>query len=514
MLNKAYYSKTLLITISLGSLALTTSGTAMAGFEWVPGTPSTPSKQNHETIQVQKAPVPQVSNQDIASPVPPVSGKPAEQTEIIHISPAETSNESAGNIMTPSPFDTVETPEAEHTEASTAEPKAVIKTIDFTKAAPEQVKEERVTNETIEQLETQNLRKTEEVVDLPSASPTDLKETKTPLKQNVQNEIIPAVEQPQQLAPLPKNEEKAQKRLVIDTHPEKPAKSVMSNVEKPSEEVVYADAMGFGKDMPLALAVQQILPPGFAYSFAKSVNPGTRVSWNGGKQWNLVLLETLEPLDLSIRIDGKTVAIIRANEQKGTVTKQQNDSEIKEEDKQANAEILSIEPASGTEKPINSKASTTTNRLIIRDPGEKATHQPALGQPTPLEPGSQQNEALIVPLEDDNKISDRNKIVKSQYSWSAQKGESLKKVLYDWAKKADVQIVWEASHDYILNVDFSSSASAETAMKNLIETALKKDAIPSFRMLNTDMSSNQMALVIVQDKPKTDDISEENLTAG
>ena len=363
-------------------------------------------------------------------------------------------------------------------------------------------------------METQNLKKTEEVVDLPSASPTDLKETKTPLKQNMQSQIIPAVEQPQQIAPLPKNEEKVQKRLVIDTHPEKPTKTVMSNPEKPSEEEVYADAMGFGKDMPLALAVQQILPPGFAYSFAKSVNPGTRVSWNGGKQWNLVLLETLEPLDLSMRIDGKTVAIIRANEQNGTATKQKNDSEIKEEDKQVAADILSIEPASGTEQPINSKPSTTTNRLIIRDPGEKATHQPALDQPTQLEPVSQQKEALIVPLEDDNSISDRKKIEKSHYSWSAQKGESLKKVLYDWAKKADVQIVWEASHDYILNADFSSSASAETAMKNLIETALKKDAIPSFRMLNTNMSNNQMALVIVQDKPETDDTSEKSLTAG
>lgn len=71
----------------------------------------------------------------------------------------------------------------------------------------------------------------------------------------------------------------------------------------------FAVAEGFGSDIPLALALGQIVPPSFAYSFGDGVNPGKRVSWEGGKPWNEVLADVLQPLGLTFEIDGQRLLL-------------------------------------------------------------------------------------------------------------------------------------------------------------------------------------------------------------
>lgn len=71
----------------------------------------------------------------------------------------------------------------------------------------------------------------------------------------------------------------------------------------------YAEAVGFGRDLPLALALSQVVPPQYALSFNTGVDAGSSVSWEGGKPWNQVLTNMLQPLGLKAHISGKTVVI-------------------------------------------------------------------------------------------------------------------------------------------------------------------------------------------------------------
>lgn len=71
----------------------------------------------------------------------------------------------------------------------------------------------------------------------------------------------------------------------------------------------FAMAEGFGTALPLALALSQIIPSGFNHSFADGVDPGTTVSWQGGKAWNLVLEEMLRPSGLTASIKNNAVTI-------------------------------------------------------------------------------------------------------------------------------------------------------------------------------------------------------------
>ncbi len=66
---------------------------------------------------------------------------------------------------------------------------------------------------------------------------------------------------------------------------------------------------GFGSDMPLALALRQVVPPEFAYSLDTGINAASPVSWDGGKPWNEVVSGMIAPLGLQSVIRGKVVHI-------------------------------------------------------------------------------------------------------------------------------------------------------------------------------------------------------------
>lgn len=71
----------------------------------------------------------------------------------------------------------------------------------------------------------------------------------------------------------------------------------------------YAQAVGFGRDLPLALALSQVIPSEFTHSYAAGVDAGIFVSWKGGKAWNEVLNDMLRPHNLMASIQGHQVII-------------------------------------------------------------------------------------------------------------------------------------------------------------------------------------------------------------
>lgn len=66
---------------------------------------------------------------------------------------------------------------------------------------------------------------------------------------------------------------------------------------------------GFGSDIPLVMALQQIVPPDYTYVFAGGVNPGESVSWEGGKGWTQVLNDMLLSKGLGASINGRSIQI-------------------------------------------------------------------------------------------------------------------------------------------------------------------------------------------------------------
>lgn len=94
--------------------------------------------------------------------------------------------------------------------------------------------------------------------------------------------------------------------------PRKPFPPAMAESPKPVA-ATYTEAVGFGKELPLALALSQVVPAGYTYSFADNIDAGATVSWEGGKPWNEVLSAMLAPSGMRAVIRSNQVVIESAS---------------------------------------------------------------------------------------------------------------------------------------------------------------------------------------------------------
>lgn len=88
------------------------------------------------------------------------------------------------------------------------------------------------------------------------------------------------------------------------------ANAMRNQIQPPRRAIMnYAEAVGFGRELPLSLAISQVIPSDFMHSYAAEVDTQTIVSWEGGKPWNEVLNDMLRPQNLSAIIQGNQVII-------------------------------------------------------------------------------------------------------------------------------------------------------------------------------------------------------------
>lgn len=71
-------------------------------------------------------------------------------------------------------------------------------------------------------------------------------------------------------------------------------------------------ALGFGKQVPLAFATRQIVPPRVKVTFGPEVEQDALVDWSGGRPWVEALRAAVRPLGLRVSVNWKAVSITRA----------------------------------------------------------------------------------------------------------------------------------------------------------------------------------------------------------
>ena len=278
----------------------------------------------------------------------------------------------------------------------------------------------------------------------------------------------------------------------------------------------FTEAVGFGSDVPLALALRQVVPANFAFSFSPDIDPGYRVSWDGGKPWNEVVDAMIAPLGYKAVITGRTVHIKSEktsavdipsmNTSQASATPQSliepaagdvmETSDYSPEAinvAQIASEIAAIEPSIGEEdiaagdddvKPLfllsetNEPIVDTDNatlaeqdvqRLTVKDPGQSIqASQPeeALENITRFK-GSDFYAALgpQAAIETD--------AGQEFQTWRAVSGDSLKETLARWSTEAGTQLIWDASYDYDLDADIFIRGSLRDAVDGLLAASVK-----------------------------------------
>ncbi len=177
----------------------------------------------------------------------------------------------------------------------------------------------------------------------------------------------------------------------------------------------YEDVHGFGDGLPLAMALGQIVPPDYTYSFAEGVDPGTRVSWEGGRPWNLVLIDMMAPHGFEPAIIDKTV-VVRV------------------------AAIPAPPPVPAYMVPPPAQA--------------KVTPIPAPYRSHELVSSSATGEGVLDP--------------RFVTSWEGYPGSSLKRVLENWSEQAHVKLYWRSPYDYPLNSAFRIQGTYPEAVEAIL----------------------------------------------
>ena len=300
------YNRFLLSTcLPVMALTLCVSMPVHAGFEWTP-----PEKV--EQVEVLPAPV----LDDIPAPIPshPVMTETLDETD-----QADSAMEPPVEEMQEPPVKITvidDAPEEISTEEETATPEKVdiIVIEEHIDDVPMEIEDDHETVETVI-IEHEEELAEEPVVTAHEQENTvieamDVETSKAPVKEA--QPVAAPDENALTLNPYP-----------LENAPQGDIAPAQANDEITWNEPQHFDVIeGFGTDMPLALALRQIVPPQYAFSFGNGVNPGMRISWQGGKAWNEVLADALAPAGVNVGIHNKKVLLRTDNTVQPTTTEE------------------------------------------------------------------------------------------------------------------------------------------------------------------------------------------------
>lgn len=230
---------------------------------------------------------------------------------------------------------------------------------------------------------------------------------------------------------------------------------------------------GFGSDIPLLIAMQQVVPAGYNVSLGENVNPDLSVSWRGGKGWKVVLQDMVSSVGLGFHLedhavtvgnfsgDGKAVASLASV---APVIKQalpygaSNRVDMIPLDMIAAAKVpqeISVQPVP-VPVPVKWEQAPTP---VDHTPVNLAALPPALAV-VPVSASVAMPVSAIA--------ADLNPLLIGP-SWLAVRGSTLREVLTDWTKRQGIELYWSIDYDYRLNDSATYSGNFEDAVSQLLE---------------------------------------------
>lgn len=245
----------------------------------------------------------------------------------------------------------------------------------------------------------------------------------------------------------PVTESKTAPEMQAQKVPGVEAVSVLTESEKKKMPAVASETVsGFGNDLPLTVALQQVIPEGYGFSLTPGVNADTAVSWQGEKPWREVLDNMLSPQGLDFSVQGTTVLVKQMTA--GTP--------------QAPVAVAAHKKADMIPDDILSDSGTNysvAEPMTIRREKPEMLVQDVAALPEPTLSAESMPESLST--------ASAPSLPVTESSWRAAKGQTLKNTLDSWSKAAQVTLYWSIDYDYKMNEDLSYGGTFDQAVEKL-----------------------------------------------
>ncbi len=347
------------------------------------------------------------------------------------------------------------------------------------------------------------------------------------LSTNVNNEPLP-------IFPLDEDAETATVDIEASELTEEPIKP-LSFVNKDGEGKIIE---GFANDVPLVLAITQIVPPSYKFVFEENFDPSVNINWQGGKPWTSVLEDISDNEGLNIAI---TDGVVYIKDPTSENFAQQFLPEKKELPSVEDQMRVAQDPFAGeptlddqlgitdTSLPIPLAAIEDDGIDIIGDrdgPVEVVDQvQPidtgapvepidldalSFGEPVPLLPElSDVNVDTIVgdtgysTISSEASIFNRDRrseqlvdrIEDPRNIWKADHGQTLRQILKVWAEQMGVSLVWTAKYDYPLQTSIAIQGSFLDAVQQVLDGLSASDPRPLGRLHKNNQTGKPVLVI-------------------
>lgn len=204
--------------------------------------------------------------------------------------------------------------------------------------------------------------------------------------------------------------------------------------------------VGFAKSVPLAVALRQILPSGYAFSIDPNVDMGTLVSFRGGRPWRETLRDALSPVGLVMAEQGQMItvkyppAILSAAPTEVTPPA---------------SSLPSFQPGM---QPKNTATPGAVTPGMVTTGGAPVSPLPLILSDVPLPPA---------PTPEAHGFAGLSAAPVTE-AWTAERGDRLRKVLEGWSRREKVELDWLSEYDYPLDASVSFTGSFEDAVRDLL----------------------------------------------
>lgn len=305
----------------------------------------------------------------------------------------------------------------------------------------------------------------------------------------------------------------------------------------PTPVVAEPVVEGFGKKIPLAIALKQVLPAGYGFAL-DGVDPNMKVDWQGGKTWYHVLDDMLTEAKLYGREDGQIIKITPAkahdampankaeiapaaapvvtavNEPPVIVPPMPELDNVPAGTTPAVQTIESAPPAPAAVAPSVAPtepvkvAGDEVPPLIVTDApvnsaGGPVTANAAQAAATPtaaVTVAKTSVEPALPPIPQGELVTPSATMMPAMQPtaaemWHAEPGDHLHAVIKKWATRAHVELVWSTEYDYPIQASINFSGSFEDAVRGLLTGFVEAKPQPYGR-LHDNPTVGQRTLVI------------------
>ena len=278
----------------------------------------------------------------------------------------------------------------------------------------------------------------------------------------------PVAPQPPQGLPVFESSAPAAPQSLQPVQPLRPAvPPVPASASAPAVPADNSIVVGFAHSVPLAVALRQILPNGYAFSIDQDVDMGTLVSFQGGHPWRDTLRDALAPVGLVSHEQGQLVVIGSPVHGAGMAPVPSKPALSPPPSRQPHYRV-GMEP----------RDLTSSVSVGVASPSSSAPPSPPFVAP-PIILGGGPVSAPVVQEE----------------TWSAERGDRLRAVLDGWCHRSGIEFDWLSEYDYPLQASVSYAGNFEGAVRTLL-TGFEGAHPQPVAELHSNPSLGQKVLVV------------------